>query len=173
MKKLIMCLLIVFTGLATYAQSNSDSLAYQLQRKKINSMLQQRRDKFGQYIESLDMRTGIFGLQTKNDIRHSNEILMDVVKTDDDIFRQLKILLDYRIFEQAQVQYHAKDMEARNLGFMTTINKLRNELDRVKTEAAEERKQQETLKMILFIVIGVTIVVSIFCYMRKNRAVKS
>lgn len=173
MKKIIICLLVCFAGITTYAQPNTDSLAYQLQRKKINAMLDVRRQKFGQYDESLSMHTGIFGLQTKSDIRRSNDILMDIVKTDDDIFKQLKILLDYRAFEQTQVQSHAQEMENSNLGFMTTINKLRNELDRVKTEANEERKHQETLKMILFFVIGLTILVSILCMIRKKRTLKA
>jgi hypothetical protein len=79
-------------------------------------MLDTRREKFGQYDESLSQHTGIFGLQTKKDIRRSNEILMEIVKTDDSVFKELKILLDYRAFEQSQVQTHSKDIEDSNLG---------------------------------------------------------
>ena len=57
------------------------------------------------------MHTGIFGFQSKNDIRRSNDILMDIVKTDDSIYTQLKILLDYRAFQQTQVQNHSKETE--------------------------------------------------------------
>src|SRR5438874_12358680 len=99
MKKLIGLFFLYLSCLSVYAQkSNSDSLAYQLQRTKINQMLEVRRQKFGQYDQSLAKHTGIFGLQTKKDIRRSNDILMDIVKTDDDIFRELKILMDYRVF---------------------------------------------------------------------------
>jgi hypothetical protein len=173
MKIFIICLLVCFASLATYAQTNPDSLAYQLQRKKINSMLDTRREKFGQYDESLSQHTGIFGLQTKKDIRRSNEILMEIVKTDDSVFKELKILLDYRAFEQSQVQTHSKDIEDSNLGFMTTINKLRNELDRVKKEADDERKRQETVKMVLIFIVGLTILVSILYIIRKKRTLKA
>ena len=58
--------------------------------------LADRTAKFGQYSQSLSMHTGIFGLQTKKDIRRSNDILMDIVKTDDSIYTELKILLVLR-----------------------------------------------------------------------------
>ncbi len=105
MKNIILLTIACLLLTSTYAQTQSDSLAYQLQRKKINSMLAVRAQKFGRYDESLDKHTGIFGLQTKKDIRRSNEILMDIVKTDNEIYRQLKILLDYRTFQQTQVLF--------------------------------------------------------------------
>jgi hypothetical protein len=98
MKRITLLFLFSVFFTASYAQVNTDSLAYQFQRKKINGMLDLRRQKFGQYGQSLSQHTGIFGLQTKKDIRNSNAILMDIVNTDNDIFQQLKILLDYRTF---------------------------------------------------------------------------
>src|ERR1700710_330540 len=102
-KILFLINIFLFLSISAFAQVNSDSLAYQLQRKKINEMLAQRTLKFGQYDASLSMHTGIFGFQTKKDIRRSNDILMDIVKTDNDIYKELKILLDYRVFQQSQV----------------------------------------------------------------------
>ena len=94
--------ILLFFTLGAFAQTANDSLAYQLQRKKINNMLAVRKIKFGSYDQSLNMHTGIFGLQTKKDIRRSNDILMDIVQTDNDIYKELKILLDYRAFQQAR-----------------------------------------------------------------------
>ena len=51
-----------------------DTSTYELQRAKINALLAERSAKFGQYDESLNTRTGIFGFQTKRDIKNSNEI---------------------------------------------------------------------------------------------------
>ena len=143
MKKftLFIGLCLFLTGV--FAQSNTDSIAYQLQRKKINGMLAQRAQKFGKYDQSLSMHTGIFGLQTKKDIRRSNEILMDIVKTDNAIYRELKILLEYRTFQQTQIQSHSKEAEKSNLGFMYTISKLQQQNDKLKAQA---RKQQNNLE---------------------------
>jgi hypothetical protein len=122
MKKLYCCASSVFLPLAMCwpkAQVNSDSIAYQLQRKKINSMLAARKAKFGQYSQSLSQHTGIFGFQTKNDIRRSSGILMDIAKTDDAIFKELKILFEYSAFQQRQIQSHSKEAETINHNFLS------------------------------------------------------
>ncbi|MVN21978.1 hypothetical protein [Mucilaginibacter arboris] len=150
MKKLILLLCLLFIGLATFAQQ-TDSLAYQLQRKKVNNLLGKRSIKFNQYFQSLDMHTGIFGLQTKKDIRRSNEILMDIVQTDNAVFKELKILLDYRTTVQSQVLDRSKESENRNTSFMGTINKLRNQTEKLQAEAEQYHKEAENLKKLLFV----------------------
>jgi len=167
MKKIILLVLFSFFLAGTYAQTNTDSLAYQAQRGKINGMLAQRKQKFGQYDESLSKHTGIFGMQTKNDIRHSNDILMDIVKTDDDIFLQTKILLDYRTFEQKEVQNHSIEADSSNIGFMTTINKLREQNEKLKQEAAVEELQRQKTKQISLAIIFALIMGVLFLLRAK------
>jgi hypothetical protein len=153
---LIICLLII----KTFAQTNADSLAYELQRKKINSMLDVRSQKFGKYDQSLSRHTGIFGLQTKKDIRRSNEILMDIVKTDNAIYKQLKILLDYRMFQQTQAVDKSKEMESTNLHYMNTINTLRRQNEKLTKEANEMLLQHENSSrnyIIIIIFIGIAL----------------
>lgn len=164
MKKLILFLPILFMCAATSAQQ-ADSLAYQLQRKKVNNLLTQRTVKFNQYFESLDTHTGIFGLQTKKDIRRSNEILMDIVQTDNAVFKELKILLDYRTTVQTEVLGRSQESENRNLSFMATINKLRNQTDKLKTEADENSKEAEHFKNLL-IVAFILILFLLFLFIR-------
>jgi hypothetical protein len=172
MKKVFIGMLLLFALMAAHAQTKSDSLAYQLQRKRINGMLDIRRQKFGQYSESLSKHTGIFGLQTKNDIRRSNDILMDIVKADDEIFRQLKILLDYRAFEQIQVQSKVHDVQSNTLGYMTTINKLRNQIDIIKKAADDEQAHQAMIEKVLFAIIALMFL-SILLLINRKRAINS
>jgi hypothetical protein len=173
MKKLIGAFLLCLLFSSTFAQKgNPDSLAYQLQRAKINHMLDLRRLKFSEYDQSLTRHTGIFGLQTKKDIRKSNEILMEIVKTDDDIFRELKVLLDYRVFEQQQVQTKSAQTENVNLGYMTTINRLRQQIDLLKLEAQKEKEHQESLLRI-YIIVFVLMLGSILFLLTKKRSVKA
>ncbi len=171
MKKMLVCIIFMYTNLRVYAQEPSDSLAYQLQRKKINTMLDQRRQTFGQYDQSLGMHTGIFGLQTKKDIRRSNDILMQIVKTDDEIFRQLKILLDYRAFQQTQAVNHSHELEDNSLAYMAGINKLRNELDKAKKDAEQAKQQQLILKRYLCILA--VLLLSILFLLSRKRAVRA
>ncbi len=143
-----------------FAQPNSDSLAYELQRKKINSMLAVRAQKFGKYDQSLSQHTGIFGLQTKKDIRRSNAILMDIVKTDNAIYKQLKILLDYRTFQQTQVADKSKEIESTNLHYMNTINILQRQNEKLTKEAndmllAHASSSRNFIGMIIFMVLTI------------------
>ena len=173
MKKFIcVCLLCSFIADSFAQRANTDSLAYQLQRARINQMLDVRRQKFGQYDESLDKHTGIFGLQTKKDIRRSNDILMDIVKTDDDIFRELKVLMDYRVFQQQQAQSHSNETENVNLGFMNTINRLRQQTDLLKQDAQKEKEHQEKIIRMLIIVIALMLGAILYLSLKK-RAVKA
>jgi hypothetical protein len=172
MKKITLLVFACFFIGNVYAQANADSVAYQAQRKKINTMLAQRKLKFGQYDQSLSQHSGIFGLQTKNDIRHSNDILMDIVKTDEDIMVQTKILLDYRTFQQSEIQNRSKEADSSNTGFMNTINKLRNENDQLKKDAgATYVKEQKTSQISMGIVFALIIAIILLLrarYIKKD-----
>jgi hypothetical protein len=172
MKHFIFFTLLVFLSAGAFAHPGSDSLAYQLERAKINGMLAQRAAKFGQYDQSLNMHTGIFGLQTKKDIHHSNDILMDIVKTDDEIYKQLKILLDFRTFQQTQVQTHSQEIEESTIGYMNTINKLRNQVDRLK--AASQKQDEDEAKTIRAFVIALALMLVFLLFLitrRRNQTI--
>lgn len=173
MKKLCLFILCVLTLVEVKAQSKADSIAYQEQRKKINLLLQERTQKFGQYNVSLTEHTGIFGLQTKKDIRRSNEILMNIVSTDNEIFRQLKILLDYRTSQQEQVQVQSKQSEDVSVAYMNTINRLRNQQDLLKKQLAQAQAEQEKAKQPYLIIIGVLIITSILLLLTRKRTAKA
>jgi hypothetical protein len=173
MKKILLLSLFTLITSTVFAQVNTDSMAYQLQRKKINGMLDMRRQKFGEYDQSLTQHTGIFGLQTKNDIRRSNDILMDIVKTDDNIFQQLKILLDYRTFQQKQVEAHSTQSDSTNIGFMEEINKLRQQNQKLKHdfEVADQERQKKA-QLALYIIIGLFVVIVFLLrkmFVKKDR----
>ena len=171
MKKIILFTLFCICSAGAFAQPKSDSLAYQQERKKINAMLAERTQKFGQYSESLSMHTGIFGLQTKKDIRRSNEILIDIVKTDDSIYKELKILLEYRTFQQTQVQSHSTEAENSNLGYMTTINKLRSQLDQLKADVIRQQSETEKEQRIYVIVIIIMFALILLLVFRKRKRI--
>jgi hypothetical protein len=170
MRGFILFIILTFSFSLAYARQNPDSLAYQLQRKKINAMLAQRAQKFGQYDSSLTKHTGIFGFQTKKDIRRSNDILMDIVKTDNEIYKEIKILLDYRVFQQKQIQSHTKETEVNVLGYMNTINKLRAKLDEVKADAAEQEQQEgKTRSTLIIVIIALSTIILLLLFIRKKK----
>jgi len=169
MRKIVLLVIFLFGLIEARAQVSSDSIAYQAQRKKINDMLDQRKQKFGQYTKSLSMHTGIFGLQTKKDIRRSNDILMDIVKTDEDIFVQTKILLEYRTFQQTQVQSRSAETDDANFGLMNIINKLRTQNEKLKKDAeAQQRKSTQTAMAIIAILVIIILLLLRARFARKR-----
>ena len=131
-------------------------------------MLEQRHLKFGQYDESLKKHTGIFGLQTKKDIRRSNDILMDITRTDEAIFEQIKILLNYRTFQQQQAQVKTAQTQDYALGYMTTINRLRDQIDKLKQDEVAEKNHHANLVRVL-VIIAVLMLASILLLLFRKR----
>ncbi|KLT66946.1 hypothetical protein [Pedobacter sp. BMA] len=117
------------------AAAQQDTSAFSAQRKKVNTMLAERSAKFGQYDESLNQRSGIFGWQTKKDIKNSNEILRQVVLTDNNIFKELKVLMEYKDLQNQQKVEVADHSQERIESYMRNIKKLQDENEALRTKA--------------------------------------
>jgi hypothetical protein len=167
--KLLMLFLFIAAPFTTAFATPNDSLAYQMQRTRINNMLEQRSEKFSQYTKSLDEHTGIFGWQTKKDIKHSGEILMEIVQTDNDIFRELKILFDYKNFQQTQVQKQSHESESLIPGYMLTINKLRAQNDILIKQHADQESALRGRQTTLYIIIVLLLFVSIYLFTKRGN----
>ncbi len=151
----------------------SDTSGYETQRQKVNTLLQRRSARFGQFDESLKKRTGIFGLKTKKDMQASIDILKQIVLTDNDIFRETKMLLDYKDFEKSQIAQQANEFDGRINGYIKTISKLQREQERLSAEV--DRLEKANLRsqgmMILF---GLALAgVGIFLAIRRQKLTKT
>lgn len=169
MKKLISFCLLCFLCTCASAQFKADSIAYQRQRAKINAMLASRSRKFGQYDQSLSQHTGIFGLQTKKDIRRSNDILMDIVKTDNDIYRELKILLDYRAFQQSEAQDRSKETEQTATESMYTISRLQDQIVKLKKQNDDYAKLIDKESLNFKIIVFILVIIILFLLRNQIR----
>jgi hypothetical protein len=171
MKLYFIILLLLALSFRSTAQiagpDQEDTTAYQVQRQKINSLLSDRSAKFGQYDESLNKKTGIFGLKTKKDMQSSINILTEIVKTDNAIFRELKILLDYKDLEKVQAQEKSEETQGHVTNFMTTINKLQRQNDQLKTEIEENK--DENAHLFYTLIAFVLIVSGIGWYLYKTK----
>ena len=118
----------------SFAQKTSDTADYEAQRQKVNALLNERSQRFGQFDESLQKRTGIFGLKTKKDMQASIDILKQVVQMDNAIFQETKALLDFKDFEKSQISEKAMEFDGRIDGYIKTISKLQREHERMSEE---------------------------------------
>lgn len=146
-----------------------DTSAYQIQRLKINGLLAERSAKFGQYEESLNARTGIFGFQTKNDIRNSNEILRQIAINDNNIFQELKVLLDYKDVQMQQVQTTANTTSERILNYRKSIKTLQDQNEAL----GKQLKKAESSKGIAYLMMGIALLgCGVFGFLWKQKDVK-
>ncbi len=169
MKSLLFTCVVNLFAIGSYGQ---DSTAYELQRNKINALLVERSAKFGQYDQSLNTKTGIFGLQAKRDIRNSNEILRQIALTDNNIFTELKVLLDYKDIQFQQVKTDVNNNQVRIDSYKKTIRDLqvKNEELLIFNKKAEQKADYLALLTILFAVI---IVALGYIITKKNKTIKS
>lgn len=151
MKKYLYALSILFSGFCAAAQQ--DTMAYAAQRVKVNTLLAERSQKFGQYDESLNQRTGIFGWQTKKDIKNSNEILRQVVLTDNNIFKELKILMDYKDLQNQQKVAVADNSEEKIQNYMRSIKKLQDKNEVLKSEIEKKKSGGLSTYIIVFLLL--------------------
>lgn len=158
----IAVLIVFFFHIIACAYAQNDTSAYQTQRLKINSLLLERSSKFGQYDESLSSRTGIFGVQTKKDIKNSNEILRQIVLNDNNIFKELKILLDYKDLEVKQVQSTITDNSNRIENYKDSIRKLQDQNELLNQELRSQEGKIRFATFLIFLILVVVIATAYF-----------
>lgn len=146
----------------------TDTSAYQTQRLRINALLGQRSAKFGQYEESLNARTGIFGFQTKKDIRNSNEILRQIVLNDNNIFKELKTLMDYKDLEVSAVKNDANQTSDRIQNYKLAIKTLQDQKEQLYKETLS-LKIDKNLSNIVIVVLILLIAALLWFFTRKIK----
>jgi len=167
--------IVIFTVLSqqSFAQ---DTLAYEIQRKRVNDLLNQRSARFGQFNQSLQSRTGIFGLKTKKDMQASIDILKEIVATDNHIFKETKVLLDYKDMEKTFISYQANQSAERINGYVNTISK-QQKIQEQQSQQIKELQQKSDryfVYLLLSLLIGITlsIVVIKLKLSKKNTSVR-
>lgn len=170
MKLFASLLVLLMMNLTLWAQS--DTSAYNIQRTKINQILQERSAKFSQYDNSLGKRTGIFGLKTKRDMQASNDILTQIVLTDNEIFSELKILLDFKDFEKKEVEHRAQTIEGRIERFQATITRLQQQNDKLKAE--NELRAIHAEQMVIYLTLSMlALVIAVIYALRLKKLRKA
>lgn len=162
-------LLMIFSALfapISYAQEVSPN---EIQRAKINALLAERSAKFGQYDASLNARTGIFGLQTKRDIRNSNEILRQIVLNDNEVFTQLKVLMDYKDLEVEQVKTVASTNSENIVNYRKTIKSLQDQNQVLTKNQDKIENSRDVAYLFTFISIAGCAVLAYFFNLRDKK----
>lgn len=111
-------------------------------------------------------------MQTKNDLKNSNEILRGIILSDNNIFRELKILMNYKDQEVAQVQRNAQNTGNRIEGYMQTIKRLQEQNEELKAQTVKvTEKGNNSLYVIIFLCL-IILTGAAFSYSRIIRLKK-
>jgi len=165
LKHTVLSFLLLFSIGLLNAQENADSSAFEVQRKRVNSLLDARQQKFGAYDTSLTQKTGLFGLfKSKGDMQKSIDILKDVVITDNNIFLETQQLLKIKDFEKDKFRQMATEYDKQISAYMGTINKLQNENERLRTELDKTEGKGLAGNLWLYIALLVIIILAVLLY---------
>jgi hypothetical protein len=122
MRETLFFLAILFAGVVS-AQS------IQADKKELHDLLEERRQKFDAYSMSIEKRSGIFGNKTKGDIKKSNEVLQEIVGTDNKIIRSLNRVVDFRNYEKVSMNYDLRDRDQTLTNLQAAVDTLAKQTD--------------------------------------------
>lgn len=171
---------IIITGLILLLSSvdllaNTDSLSFEAQRQKVNSLLDARASKFGEYGVSLEQKTGIFGMfKTKNDMQKSLNILQEIVKTDNNIFIETRNLLNIKDQQAEKHKELAAEYNNQVTAYMRTISKLQVTNENLKNDILTLKNEDHSDRKLFFIftIIVIALLAIIFKQYMKIKGKK-
>jgi hypothetical protein len=148
----------------------ADSMTFEAQREQVNHLLDERSRRFGEYDESLEKKTGVFGLfKTKKDMQKSIDILRQVVLNDNNIFIETRKLLDLKDAQSERYQRLAAEYDNQVSAYMKTITKLQNENDKLREQLKSMENTDRGSGIMLYISIIVIIGLIIALIYQYNR----
>ncbi len=162
---IVLCMLLI-NSVNVSAQNTS---AYEVQRNKVNTLLAERSSKFGQYDESLNARTGIFGFQTKGDLKNSNEILRQIALTDNDIFTQLKVLMDYKDLEVQQAKIATTNTSENIVGYRRSIKNLQDKNEELNKNLLKVEHDKDLSHLTIAILLLICILLGYLYYLKSKQ----
>ncbi|OYD47258.1 hypothetical protein CHU00_04175 [Sphingobacterium cellulitidis] len=178
-KQLLIFFIFSFFTQFIYAQDStvvkSDSLTFESQRERVNQLLNERSRRFGEYDQSLQKKTGIFGLfKTKKDMQKSIDILRELVLNDNNIFIETRKLLDLKDAQSERYQRLANEYDAQISAYMKTITKLQNENDKLRDSLKSMESTDTGSGLLLYLagIVIITLLILLILQYKRNKPKK-
>ena len=165
-KKCIITVLCLLT-FAAYAQK--DPLK---DRKDLQNLLQERREKFDSLTSSFEKRSGIFGNKTKKDILASNEVLINIVETDNRIINTLYRVIDLRNFEKSNRNYDVLKQNQNYENLLRATDTLSKQVT-VLSQTNKTLKRKAMKFELLFYAVTALVIYMVIMKWRKKRLVEA
>lgn len=151
-------LVLVIIAMSCMFSQNVFAQGDMMEKQKLRELLDQRKERFSDYFNSMEKRSGIFGNKTKKDISASNEILKEVVRTDNEIIQVLNRALDYKTFEKTGFNYDRLNQDQLIANLQKANDTLVKQQQQLSKETSGNKKQVRNWRLIaillfVFIVI--------------------
>lgn len=146
---------------------NFTTLSQIRERERLQELLQERRDKFESYIESMQKRSGIFGGKTKKDIEASNKVLMEIVETDNRIMGVLNRAINYKTHEKVNMNYDKRDFDEQLKNLRAVNESFSKKVESLSAENEKLRSRSNRLYYSLFIAVSSFMLMVILYYRKK------
>ncbi len=120
-------------------------------RNDLHDLINLRREKFDSYSRSIEKKSGFFGNKTKKDIQHSNDVLTEIVETDNRIIGLLNRVVDFKSYEKVNRNYDLLQNDERLNNLRQATDTLTKQVDGLVITNASLKSKTTRLKWILFI----------------------
>ena len=145
-------ILLFFSACAFAQQQTTDQ-----DRKELQDLLTERKEKFDAYAQSLERRSGIFGGKTKGDLKASQAVLIDIVETDNKIIRSLNRVVDFRTYEKVTMNYDLSERDRRLDGLMQSVDTLAKRADTLKAQNNLLERQVTIRTIFIYILVAASL----------------
>ncbi|WP_140937775.1 hypothetical protein [Sphingobacterium lumbrici] len=174
MKKVLYVIILICLGHPLFSQNLAvDSALFEQQRRRVNTLLDERSRKFEEYNISLDQKTGVFGIfKTKGDMQKSIDILKTIVINDNKIFIEARKLLDLKDVEREKFQTLATEFDTQVTAYMKTISKLQQENDKFRAKIKKLKNEGQSGNNMFYISCFIIATLG-FIIFRQRKALKS
>ncbi|HYV91093.1 MAG TPA: LPXTG cell wall anchor domain-containing protein [Chitinophagales bacterium] len=136
---------------------------------ELQKLLKDRKDRFDEYAIAADKRTGIFGNKSKKNLEQSVEILLEIVKTDNNIFNELSHAIVKRGMAKADYSYDQIESKQTIDRLTQAADTLNKQLIMVKEMNASLEKKAGMQKGISYLLAGVILLLLLFLLITRRK----
>ena len=137
-------------------------------KARLRELLQERKDRFEEYTEKADDKNGFFGY-SKRDVKQLNEVLIEIVKTDNKIMYELDRLLDMASYETKQSSRDLAKNDFQRDKYVSAIDTLNKQVDSLKQDIRSVAWRKRVYKYLDFILIGGILFYFLYWKRRQNK----
>lgn len=166
MNSVIKFLIFLLTAIVLSIQSVAQSTP--ADRAQLMKLLEQRREKFDAYATSIEKHSGIFGNKTKKDMQQSNQVLTEIVRTDNMIISVLNRTVDFKNYEKVNLNYDVQAHAERVNKLLRSIDTLQKQVQILNANKNYLSVKLQRLQFVMFFLV--TLCIAFLVLMLRKRA---